>query len=190
MVAGSSPNAWFMGYQNRGSHVSNIPSPIKFSLCPVASWAVAASSFSRGPRLTRPPEALDCSGKTLGPGQQVVLEWGEPLGGSHLHADAMLGLCESCSFAVQEELGVGRGQKVIPGQQGRNQSPAIQCLSCMPDHISHTAGGREKNRLIQRQARCVTEMAFYFRAAICSLLTQTSAIRTVFLRELSRRRET
>lgn len=54
---------------------------------------------------TCPPEALDCSGETLGPGQQVVLEWGQPLGGSHLHADAMLGLCEARSFAVQEKLG-------------------------------------------------------------------------------------
>lgn len=50
------------------------------------------------------PETLDSSGETFGSGQQVVLQFGQPLGFSYLHTDTMLGLCETSSFTIQEKL--------------------------------------------------------------------------------------
>lgn len=63
--------------------------------------------------LTCAAEALHCGGEAFGPRQQVVLEDGQPLGGGHLHADAVLLLREACALTVQEELGRGGGQRPV-----------------------------------------------------------------------------
>lgn len=55
--------------------------------------------------LTCPSQALDRGGEALGARQQVVLERGQPLGGGHLHADAVFLLCEARALTVQEKLG-------------------------------------------------------------------------------------
>lgn len=78
------------------------------------------------------------------------------------------------------------GTRALPGK-----APNILGLTCYSS-IARAAGCTEKLKhgIIQRQACGVTEVAFYSRAAICTPVTQMNAYRTVFLKDLSRRRET
>lgn len=69
--------------------------------------------MARAARLgsTCSPETLDSSGETFGSGQQVVFQFRQPLGFSYFHADAVLGLCETSSFTVQQKLSKTKAKK-------------------------------------------------------------------------------
>lgn len=78
--------------------------------------------------LTCPAQALDRGGEALGARQQVVLEGWQPLGGGHLHADAVLLLCEACALTVQEKLGHRHRDAGSDASRARASLPAEKCL--------------------------------------------------------------
>lgn len=94
-----------------------------------SAWSPGTSVPALGRALTCPAQALDRGGEALGARQQVVLEGGQPLGGGHLHADAVFLLGEARALAVQEELGGHRGR----GSRGvRAQGAGRAANACCP----------------------------------------------------------
>lgn len=63
----------------------------------------------------------------------MVLEWGQPLGGSHLHADAVLHFREARALTVQQELGWDRGHPASGVSLGEELSPT-HTLPCLATH--------------------------------------------------------
>lgn len=79
----------------------------------------------------------------------MVLEDGQPLGGGHLHADAVLLLREACALTVQEELGRG-GDK---GQLETLPSHSVHGSSQAAAHCAYSQGAK-RHFLERSQTQC------------------------------------